>query len=620
MKNKTPKVEKINKSNFFKENWTIFYNNIKENHVVLILSLVTFLICSFISFVKISITPTVSSKVITEYEVGQIADETIIAPKALKADANYPFAIEKDEKIIRKGFVITLEQYNKLRKMAASPAYIDIRSFFNSLLYLFFLELLFYFLLAKNCPRERIYIKRPSAKIGVKEKEKLWENMEFKELATESFFLVIIYAITSIASKTEYFSLPLSMGLVMPVSLCSLIVAILFGQLNAIFFSIIAAFAVLNAAENSVELFFYVSVTSLISSRIVKNADKRTDLVSVSLWLAVINMLILFASKIIFKTSFNHSLHIFAGFAFNGFISGILCIGLLTPIELLLNTTSVFRLDDLRSDSQKTQILQRMQDEASGTFTHSQNVASMAERACREIGANGALAYVAALYHDIGKVDKPLLFTENHREQDRNVHNELDPNFSRTIIQGHVKRGMDIAENELKLPKRIVQMISEHHGNSVLSFFYNKAKEQDASVSPEDYRYPHNPPTTKESAVLMLADTVEAACSSKQEASRAELESFIKKLINAKIDDNQLKNCNLTYRDIAKITQVFLDIEDAKFHTNKRIKYQGQKEEEQRIHAQEALNNSANPSNDTDKVLKNEVETPPQNTIKGKKI
>ena len=532
-------------------------------------------------------TPTVSSKIISYYEIGQIADETIIAPKALKADINYPFTIEKDEKVIKKGFPITIEQYNKLRKMAASPAYIDIRAFFNSALYLLFLEIFFFFLLAKNCPREKIYIKRPSAKIGSIEKEKLWENMEFKELCSESFFLVVIYALTSIVSRTAVFSDSLSIGIVLPVSLCSLIVAILFGQLNAIFFSIVASFAVLNASGYSVELFFYIIITSLISSRMVKTTSRRTDMVSVSLWLALISVLIMFATKVVFNSPFLHIIPLSAGLAFNGFISGILCIGLLTPLELLLNTTSVFRLDELRSDSQKTTILQRMQDEAAGTFTHSQNVASMAERACREIGANGALAYVAALYHDVGKVDKPIFFTENNREQDKNVHEELDPNFSRTIIQGHVKRGMDIAENELRLPKRIVQMISEHHGNSVLTFFYNKAKELDPSVSPEDYRYPHNPPTTKESAVLMLADTVEAACASKTEASRAELEFFIKKLINAKIEDNQLKNCSLTYQDIAKITQVFLDIEDAKFHTNKRIKYQGQKEEEQKIRAQE---------------------------------
>ena len=184
------------------------------------------------------------------------------------------------------------------------------------------------------------------------------------------------------------------------------------------------------------------------------------------------------------------------------------------------------------------------------------------------------MAYLpGAYYHDIGKMDNPEYFTEN--QTGSNIHNEIKPSLSVSIIRSHVKNGLEKAR-ALRLPDRVLDIIAEHHGNQVISYFYNSAKEKDPNVNPADYSYNGNPPTSKESAVVMLADTVEAACRSLDNPSVSRIDKFTQELMDAKVNARQLDNCNLTFKELNIIHSAFVQILAGYYHS--RIKYPEQKD------------------------------------------
>ena len=535
---------------------------LRKNKTALLIFGITFAVSSFVSFIRIASSTTIASKSISEYEIGQIADETIVAERALAATAENPVSVEKDEQIIRKGFAVTKEQYEKLQKMANSPAYIDYSSFIYSVIYLLLLTALAVFLFAK-------------ASLGY--------VISAKELGMDCVCFLLIYTIVSVSVSILDVSSQFSLAVFLPSSFCVFLIAIIFGHRNAMHFSIIAAFGVFNASGYMVMPFLYLLATSLISVRLVYQVTRRTQMVWVSLGQAVFNLLFLLIFKLIFHLSAVGSQLAFLGVAFNGFISAILALGFLTPIELALNTASVFRLMDL--SDQNTPILKKMLEVATGTYNHSIMVAALAESACEKIGANALLARVSSYYHDIGKIDNPEYFTENQLDGE-NIHNDINPSLSVSIIKSHVRRGVEKAK-ELNLPEPVIRIISEHHGNQVIEWFYAKAKEKDPNVDPADYSYTENPPSTRESAVVMLADTVEAACKSLgKNPSYSALDNKISDLINAKIAAKQMDNCGLTFQDLRRIHDAFQQFLAGYYHS--RVKYPGQVDEESNVPAVQA--------------------------------
>src|SRR5574344_328668 len=503
---------------------------VKNNYPVLIIFVLSFIAAAGIAFVRIATSNTVSSFDINDYEVGQIADRTIYAQKTLPADYTNPISVEKGEKITRKGFAITDDDFAKLKKLAESPAYIDPRAFANSILYLMLLSALWFFLLSPVC---------------------LGRKPEFKEVLLQAIFFIIVYAVTAFGSKAVLFSSPYAIPVIIPASLCTLLVAILFGQLSAVFFAILISFGVLNACAYQVVPFLFVLASSLSASRIVRRIQRRIDMVFVALLMSLLDVVFLATFKIIFSDTFADAVLTIPGVAFNGFISGILALGFLTPLESMLNTASVFRLMDL-SDLNNP-LMRKMLLTASGTYNHSMMVASLAEAACREIGANPLVARVGAYYHDIGKMDQPEYFVENQNGGE-NKHNEINPSLSVSVIRSHVKKGVEKAR-AMHMPQEIVNIIGEHHGNSVISYFYNEARNKDPNVNPEDFSYTGNPPSTRESAVVMLADTVEAACRTLDKPSVPRLDKFIQQLIASKIEHRQLDNCDLTMNRYGQMLQ-----------------------------------------------------------------
>ena len=512
---------------------------------------VTFALATAILWYDANTTETFASFSLEKYEVGQIAFEDIVATKSLPEDIQYPVSIEKGERIIKKGFPITEEEYFKLQKMADSPVYVDYRAFCDKVLYLILLSVLWIVLFNPVLLRKKV---------------------EIKEVILECILFVIVFFATSFGMKNAIFQNPYTLPVMIPSVFSAFLVAILFGQTSAIFFGSLLALGVLGASSFQIVPTLYTLAVCISSARIVMKIERRIDMVFASIMQAVLSVVFIIFLKVMFNADFNDSVFIFPGLALNSFLSGILVLGFLTPLESIMNTASVFRLMDL--SDQNTPILRKLLLTASGTHQHCMMVAQLAENACKEIGANALLARVGAYYHDIGKMEHPEYFTENNIDT-ANKHTDLNPSLSVSVIKSHIKLGVEKA-HQLRLPKSIIDIIAEHHGNSVITYFYNKAKEKDENVIPEDYSYPGNPPASKESAVVMLADVCEAACKSLEKPTAQRLEKFIQDLINKKIESGQLDNSALTFGELTKIRDTFVRILAAYYHG--RIKYQNQKD------------------------------------------
>jgi putative nucleotidyltransferase with HDIG domain len=253
---------------------------------------------------------------------------------------------------------------------------------------------------------------------------------------------------------------------------------------------------------------------------------------------------------------------------FNGFISPILTIGLLPIFESIFDVTTditLLELSDLNSP-----LLKRLSLEAPGTYHHSIIVANLAEAGAKAIGANVLLARVGAYYHDIGKMKKPEYFVENQMGT-KSKHEKLFPSMSALILESHVKEGAEMA-SEANLPKRITDFIQEHHGTTLMSYFYNKALEQGATQElMDEYRYPGPKPRSKETAIVMLADAVEAASRTLDDPKPSRIKSLIKKIIDSKLDASELANSNLTFKELSAIEQSFLPVLISVFHP--RVEY-----------------------------------------------
>ena len=215
----------------------------------------------------------------------------------------------------------------------------------------------------------------------------------------------------------------------------------------------------------------------------------------------------------------------------------------------LVSDVSLLELSDTNS-----KLLKELSDRAPGTFHHSLQVANLAETAANEIGANTLLVRVGALYHDIGKMNAPTYFSENQTGS-VSPHEEMPPDQSAKIIINHVAEGIDMAKKS-KLPDRIIDFIRTHHGNSWVYFFYKKAQEMGDDVDEKDFRYPGPRPFSKETAILMMADSVEAASKSLREPTVDKIQQFVDAVVNKQIDEKQFHECNITLSEIQTVKKV----------------------------------------------------------------
>lgn len=313
------------------------------------------------------------------------------------------------------------------------------------------------------------------------------------------------------------------------------------------------------------------SISVVLAGYLVKKVTTRSAVIAVGIELAVIKMLFYFLFSYFSKVESFQTAYIAMQILLSGLVSGMLTIAILPYFERTFNILTIFGLMELGDLSHP--LLRKLSIEAPGTFQHSMMVAVLSENAVLALGGNSVFTRVACYYHDIGKSKRPKFYVENQGPNDVNPHNEISPFMSKLIITSHTKDGADMGK-EYKIPKEIRDIMFEHQGTTLLAYFYNKAKEIDPNVNEEEFRYSGPKPQTKESAVIMLADSIEAAVESMDVKNPVTIEQMIRKIIHAKIDDNQLSDANITFKEIDIIIQSFVKTFGAIYH--ERIKYPGQ--------------------------------------------
>ena len=360
----------------------------------------------------------------------------------------------------------------------------------------------------------------------------------------------------------------------MPVSLAVILIAILLDGKTAIFVNCVLSILV-SLLVSSDSLFsmtmFSVLLMAFISGPaavwVLSQRHMRTGTFLAGCVIALVNFITTMAMGLINSVNLNTAL-INAVWAFgSGILSAVLAIGLQTLLEWLFNIATNAKLIELSNPNQP--LLRRLLLEASGTYHHSIIVANLAEAGATAVGANGMLARVGAYYHDIGKLKRPMYFKEN--QMGDNPHDRTDPRVSAAILIAHPRDGQLMAQKQ-RLPEPIQDIIRQHHGDSPTLYFYDKAKKlygDDVDISA--FRYEGPRPRTKEAAVVMLADTIEAAMRTLPNPSPEKMEQLIRKLVRDKMNDGQLNDSSLTFSDLERICSAFSTVLTGVFH--ERIEY-----------------------------------------------
>ncbi|CAM3947530.1 HD family phosphohydrolase [Lederbergia lenta] len=318
-----------------------------------------------------------------------------------------------------------------------------------------------------------------------------------------------------------------------------------------------------------VEIAVYILFSGLAGVLFLSGRNERTQILRAGLFISVVNILLVFFLQLIGSGQFTlieYTYYVLFAVV-SGLVSAILTIGLLPFFEAGFGMLSTIRLIELSSPNHP--LLKKILTEAPGTYHHSVMVANLAESACEVIGANGLLARVACYYHDVGKTKRPHFFIENQINIE-NPHDRLPPDTSKDIIIAHVTDGAAELKKH-KMPKEIIDIAEQHHGTTLLKFFFFKAKEENENVSEKDFRYPGPKPQTKEAAIISLADSVEAAVRSMNQPTSEEIRALVQNISQDRLVDRQFNECDLTLKEIELVNKTFCEILNGIFHS--RIEY-----------------------------------------------
>jgi len=303
----------------------------------------------------------------------------------------------------------------------------------------------------------------------------------------------------------------------------------------------------------------------------ITRAERLNVFVRAGIAIGATNILVLTAFNLIEARDFAAIAQGVAAGTVNAALSVFLAVGSFAMLGHLFGIMTVFQLLELANPSSR--LLRRLLMETPGTYHHSVMVGNLAERAAETIGADPLLARVAAYYHDIGKMKNPLAFIENQAGA-HNIHDDLTPEASARIIAGHVRDGIDLGY-EYGLPVQIIGFIPQHHGTSVMSYFYGKALRElggdEEAAARDRYRYPGPNPQSREAAILMLADGVEASVRSLEEKDEASIRNMVDRIVDARVEDGQLDEADVTLRNISQIKEAFVQQLLGMYHS--RIQY-----------------------------------------------
>lgn len=465
--------------------------------------------------------------------------ETNLARKEA-ADKVQPIMYKKGQNIVVSGEVVTNDQINVLKALGLlkNNSNIDIAMLLGILI-----------LISLSLFVSIYYIN----KINAKYKEKNSYVQIICILGLLYYFIVIALKNINI--------------LIIPSEMLAMSISVLLDPYIAIMLNIL--FSIISGMMlNFNQAFIVMSLFGgIVGAMKMAYSKQRIDFIKAGIYVSIVNVFSILGVGLINSNNIITILESSLWGIISGGLSAILAIGLLPLWEAGFDIITPLKLLELSNPNNP--LIKKLMMDAPGTYHHSIVVANIAEAASDAIGANSLLTRVGAYYHDIGKVKRPYFFKEN-QFTDENLHDRISPDLSSLVITSHVKDGVELAR-KYKIPEEIINLIEEHHGTSLVKYFYSKALKSDDLCEEDSYRYPGPKPQTKESAILMLSDSVEAAVRSLHEPSDENIEAMVHNIIDDRLKDGQLSESNLTLKDIKTLEKSFLSSLNGIFHH--RIEY-----------------------------------------------
>jgi len=368
---------------------------------------------------------------------------------------------------------------------------------------------------------------------------------------------------------------------VIPLACVPMLMAILINDEVSIVLNILNCILISVAVNFNFEITILALLNSIVGVMMLKKMQQRNDILYSSIFIATINLMVYLSMGFLLSNSIIDVLKKAVIVYLASLISGVLTIGFLPFFESSFDIVTTVKLLELSNPNHP--LLKRLLLEAPGSYHHSILVANLAEVAAEAVGANPVLARASAYYHDIGKIKRPYFFKENQLGND-NPHDKITPNLSTLIIISHVKDGLELAK-EYKIPKVIQDAIRQHHGTTLVKYFYvtmKNSSDNPDEIKEEDFRYKGPNPGSKEAAIIMLADVVEAAVRSILNPTKGKIEEMVNNLIKSRLNDGQLDNCDLTLKDLEKIRASFSKVLSGIYH--ERIEYPSEKWQKDKEH------------------------------------
>jgi len=461
--------------------------------------------------------------------------------EAMDAVSMVQVTVQNGEKLLSRGAVITAEQIEALQALgmySENPRYTP----YGGILAI---VALFTLLLG-------YYLSYYQPKLFLQDKAVLL-------LGVTMVLVLIICRLIALVNFSADSETSAQIGYLLPVAAASMLLAVLLERNLAIFATIILSVFVGIICHGGIAAAIVALGGGLAGILSTARLNQRSQFVGASIYIALTNMVLIGGWGLL--NNQNYTL-IGVGLVLgllNGLLSAILAMGILPFLESAFSVTTVVRLLELSNSNNS--LLKRLMIEAPGTYNHSVLVGNLAEAAADAIGADTLLVRVASYYHDVGKLKRPYFFIENQGLND-NPHDKLQPALSVMIITSHVRDGMEMLR-QAHFPEEILALVEQHHGTSLLRMFYQKAQEQaldSSSVREEDFRYPYVKPQSKEAALLMLADSTQAAMQAIKQVDKGKVEEMVRSIIRGKMEDGQLQECPLTFQDLQVIEESFLRV------------------------------------------------------------
>jgi putative nucleotidyltransferase with HDIG domain len=398
------------------------------------------------------------------------------------------------------------------------------------------------------------------------------KDLLFNAVTLLAIFLVVMvfnFVAEEVARGFHSFS-PRAILFAAPVASGAMLVSVFQGMRLTASFSLIISVLAAFVVGADLEFFLYFFISSLVAGFGVRNCRERGIFIKTGLKVSLTNIILALAIEALHGSLYSlETLITCAGAFMGGILVGVIATGILPLFEMSFGFTTDIKLLELASLDQP--LLKELMVQSPGTYHHSVIVSNMVEASAEAVKANSLLAKVAAYYHDIGKMRKPLYFIENQRAN-QNRHEKLAPSMSSLILISHIKDGVELAKKH-KLGSELIDIIRQHHGTSLITFFYEKARERREKkggkfhqAKEEDFRYPGPKPQTKEAGLVMLADVVEAASRTLVNPTVSRIQGMVQKIINKVFSDGQLDECELTLKDLNEIAKSFNKTLSGIFH------------------------------------------------------